>query len=108
MFPSVNSSAQEWIERGEEALRQADWPKARECFAAALQHEKIASAHDGLGQALWWLNEIEEAHKQRAAAYLAYKQHGEWGEKTPCRPIAAPGFCLFSPPVIIHPLTILR
>lgn len=80
MLPPVNSSASEWIERGEEALRQADWQRAKECFAAALQLEKIASAHDGLGQALWWLNEIEEAHKQRAAAYLSYKEQGEWGK----------------------------
>ena len=72
-------SAQTWLEQGYEALRQADWLKARDCFAAALQREKSAAAHDGLGQALWWLNDIEEAHQQRAAAYLAYKQNGQWG-----------------------------
>ena len=71
------TTAQEWSERGEEALRQADWHRARDCFAAALQLEKTPSAHDGLGQALWWLNDIEESHKQRAAAYLGYKEQGE-------------------------------
>lgn len=80
MLTPASAPAQEWIERGEEALRQANWLRAKDCFAAALQHEKTALAHDGLGQALWWLNEIEEAHKQRAAAYLSYKEQGEWGK----------------------------
>lgn len=80
ILPLVNLSPQDWIERGNEALRRADWQGAKECFAAALQQEKTAPAHDGLGQALWWLNEIESAHQQRAAAYLAYKQTGQWGK----------------------------
>lgn len=71
------SSPSSWIQAGEVALRQAQWEKARDCFASALQIEDTPFAHDGLGQALWWLNDIAAAHEHRAAAYRGYKQQGE-------------------------------
>ncbi len=74
------SSPSVWIQAGEDALRHAQWQKARDCFAAALQLEDTPFAHDGLGQALWWLNDIAAAHEHRAAAYRGYKQQQEWGK----------------------------
>ncbi|NJN94589.1 MAG: hypothetical protein HC875_11085 [Anaerolineales bacterium] len=67
------NSTQDHLAAGQTALKVADWPKARASFEAALQAEDIPEAHDGLGLALWWLNEIDAAHHHRTTAYLQYK-----------------------------------
>lgn len=64
------------LSNGWEALRQADWLAAQGCFTAVLRQTDEPAAHDGLGIALWWLNEVEKAHEQRTAAYLGYKNRG--------------------------------
>lgn len=62
---------------GHTALRTGDWPGAKLAYSAALAGQESAEAHDGLGIALWWLNEIDASHRSRTAAYLAYKQRGD-------------------------------
>ncbi|HYO49130.1 MAG TPA: hypothetical protein VEW94_04695 [Chloroflexia bacterium] len=57
-------------------MNVGDWPGARTHFEAALSMEESAKAHDGLGMALWWLNEIEAAHRHRAIAYVSFKKSG--------------------------------
>jgi uncharacterized protein HemY len=47
------------IAAGQVALKAADWHQARACFEAALNERASPEAHDGLGLALWWLNQIE-------------------------------------------------
>jgi ATP/maltotriose-dependent transcriptional regulator MalT len=69
-------SDQENITAGQAALRAADWRAARACFEAALSQQDTPEAHDGLGIALWWLNEIKASHDQRTRAYLGFKQRG--------------------------------
>jgi DNA-binding NarL/FixJ family response regulator len=64
---------------GQAALKRADWSRAKTCFEAALQAEESPAAHNGLGVALWWLNEIEAAHQHRSSAYVQYKQRGDLG-----------------------------
>ena len=59
------------------ALHSANWSRAKACFTAALQVADSPAAHDGLGLALWWLNEIPAAHAQRALAYAGFKQQGD-------------------------------
>ena len=34
----------------------------------------MPEARDGLGLALWWLNDIRASHEQRATAYVGYKK----------------------------------
>jgi ATP/maltotriose-dependent transcriptional regulator MalT len=65
---------------GQAALRAGDWRRAQAEFEAALREGASAEAHDGLGIALWWLNEIDRAHQHRTTAYLGYKQRGERGQ----------------------------
>jgi ATP/maltotriose-dependent transcriptional regulator MalT len=67
------------MEAGKAALRRADWGGARGAFEAALAEGQadIPEARDGLGLALWWLNEVSAAHEQRTQAYLGYKQQGD-------------------------------
>jgi DNA-binding NarL/FixJ family response regulator len=69
-------SDQDQIAAGQAALRIADWPAARACFEAALNQQDTPEAHDGLGIALWWLNDIRASHDHRTRAYLSFKQRG--------------------------------
>lgn len=65
------------VEQGRAALAAADWAGARTVFETALAQADIPEAHDGLGVALWWLNEVAGAHEHRTAAYTRFKQRGE-------------------------------
>ncbi len=64
------------LDAGYAALRRADWEAARAAFTAALAEVASPEAHDGLGLALWWLNEIGAAHHHRTQAFLGYQQAG--------------------------------
>ena len=66
----------EHIRNGQAALAKADWESARACFEQALQVEDSPQAHDGLGIALWWLNDIHASHRQRIQAFNGYKERG--------------------------------
>ncbi|HEY0069542.1 MAG TPA: response regulator transcription factor [Chloroflexia bacterium] len=71
-------STTDYIAAGYAALRVGDWAAARSSFEAALSAGADGpEAHDGLGQALWWFNDIEGAHQQRTLAYLGFKRQGE-------------------------------
>ncbi|HLO28445.1 MAG TPA: LuxR C-terminal-related transcriptional regulator, partial [Anaerolineales bacterium] len=62
---------------GQSALKSANWQAAKKQFENALREADTPEAHDGLGLALWWLNEISAAHEQRTLAYLGYKSNGD-------------------------------
>jgi uncharacterized protein HemY len=65
------SSVETQVANGWAALKVAKWQAAKQAFEAALQVQDTPAAHDGLGIALWWLNELSTSHEQRAAAYSA-------------------------------------
>jgi ATP/maltotriose-dependent transcriptional regulator MalT len=65
------------IAAGQTALQAGDWRAAQTAFEAALSEQDSPEAQDGLGVALWWLNEIDRAHQHRSAAYLGYKKRGD-------------------------------
>ena len=64
------------ISLGQSALTKADWAEAKKHFEDALLESDAPDARDGLGLALWWLNDISGSHKQRTQAYLGYKSNG--------------------------------
>lgn len=66
----------ETISAGRTALASAHWAEAKRQFEIALKDSDTPEAHDGLGLALWWLNEIPASHEQRTLAYLGYKSSG--------------------------------
>ena len=68
---------QDMILSGLTALKNADWPNARNIFEQCVKQEDSAEAQDGLGIALWWLNEIRESHQHRMRAFASYKNRGE-------------------------------
>jgi ATP/maltotriose-dependent transcriptional regulator MalT len=65
------------ISEGQSALEHVNWVEAKKQFEAALKESDTPEARDGLGLALWWLNEISEAHEQRTLAYRGYKENGD-------------------------------
>src|SRR5688572_10473254 len=54
---------------GREALETSRWEDARAAFAAALAERDTPDAHDGLGQALWFLSEVEAGIAARERAF---------------------------------------
>lgn len=74
---SEHNSWQAALSAGHADLRQAKWDAARTHFEASLRAHETPAAHDGLGLALWWLNDVPAAHRHRIAAYSGYRQVGE-------------------------------
>jgi ATP/maltotriose-dependent transcriptional regulator MalT len=64
------------ITAGQTALKNAKWQEAKKHFEDALKISESAEARDGLGLALWWLNDISASHEHRRLAYLGYKSNG--------------------------------
>ena len=71
----------EWIRDGGElggawaSLRRAEWISARERFAAQLEfNPQDPEALDGLGRALWWLGERQQAIARRQEAYTIFRR----------------------------------
>jgi len=64
------------ISLGQSALTKANWATAKQHFEDALLESDAPDARDGLGLALWWLNDISGSHEQRTQAYLGYKSNG--------------------------------
>jgi DNA-binding NarL/FixJ family response regulator len=65
-----------YLTAGQTALSKADWSNAKAAFQAALKEEDCPEAHDGLGIALWWLNNIDSSHQHRTTAFSEYKKRG--------------------------------
>lgn len=68
------------VERGEHALQAGDWAAARRSFEEALDQEATAEAHQGLGRALWWLQDTAGSIRHHQLSYRAYRRRGEFGE----------------------------
>lgn len=66
-----------FVSAGWSALKNAKWQEAKENFEEALNLSESPEARDGLGLALWWLNDISASHEQRTLAYLGYKSNGK-------------------------------
>lgn len=73
------SAARDELLAGRAALGAADWAAARSAFERALLAADSPEAHDGLGLALWWLNDIPAAHHHRALAYRGFMERGAAG-----------------------------
>ena len=69
-------ASSESIFLGQSALANAKWEEAKKQFETALLDSDTPETRDGLGLALWWLNDISGSHEQRTQAYLGYKANG--------------------------------
>jgi DNA-binding CsgD family transcriptional regulator len=66
----------EYLEAGHTALERCDWPSARASFERAVAARGGAEALEGLGQALFFLNESAAALEARERAYAGYREAG--------------------------------
>ena len=64
---------------GEEALASGDWAVAKATFERVLSDGNSARAEEGLGRALWWLQDTEGAIAHLERAYAAHREEGEFG-----------------------------
>jgi tetratricopeptide (TPR) repeat protein len=58
-------------------LERGEWELARSCFEETLRDDESAEALDGLGQALWWLKDVEAAIERRQRAFLLFRDQGK-------------------------------
>jgi hypothetical protein len=65
------------VAEGHGALASGEWAAARAAFEAALAVEEVPEALDGLGRALWWLRESEQAVVYRERAYSGFRRDGQ-------------------------------
>jgi tetratricopeptide (TPR) repeat protein len=75
--PMSVAAEAEFCIRGEKALASGDFETARDAFAAALERVETADARDGLGRALWWIGDVDDALDQRERAYALYRRAGD-------------------------------
>ncbi|MGH2776497.1 MAG: LuxR C-terminal-related transcriptional regulator [Actinomycetota bacterium] len=68
------------VDRAWSALAAGDWEAAKEGFAAAVEHDSSPEAADGLGRALWWLDDVSAAIEVRTTAYGAYRRANKMEE----------------------------
>jgi len=73
----MEALAPEKLAEGYEALGSGEWSQARRAFEAVLAVEDSPEALDGLGRALWWLREGEQAVVQRERAYSGFRRAGD-------------------------------
>lgn len=67
------------IEQGQAALETGDWEAARVAFEAVVAVGEDPAALEGLGYALWWLNDLPSAQRMHERAYTRYKEIGDPG-----------------------------
>ena len=68
---------QKLMAAGQSGLSNADWAGAKAQFEESLRYKDSPQAHNGLGIALWWLNDISASHHHRTIAYNSFKQQGD-------------------------------
>lgn len=74
-----SAAAEVGVAEGYEALASGDCEAARAAFESALSVEEFPEALDGLGRALWWLRESEQAVVHRERAYSGFRRDGQLG-----------------------------
>ncbi len=67
----------ELLERGERTLRAGDWDGARAAFEAALERDPSPDAEEGLGRALWWLQDLDGAMLHLERAYAGFRDEDD-------------------------------
>jgi hypothetical protein len=75
------------VSQGLAALAGADWEGARRAFSSAIETCEDPAALEGLGEALWWLNDLAECHATMRRAYRRYRSTNQ--------PVAAARVAIF-------------
>ncbi len=70
----MTNDLQAFLSQGQGALEEADWERARTSFQAALDLSGVAEAWHGLGEACWWLGDLEGTLANFEKAYTAFRR----------------------------------
>jgi DNA-binding CsgD family transcriptional regulator/predicted negative regulator of RcsB-dependent stress response len=62
---------------GHALLARGDWPSARAAFEAACTRQESPEALEGLGTAVWWLDDAGAVFAARERAYRLYRRRGD-------------------------------
>lgn len=62
---------------GRAALTRGDWQEARDAFEGVVADSERPEALEGLGWALWWMDEVQPSFEVRERAYRAYLGRGD-------------------------------
>jgi len=73
----VNAEQPSEIAAGLAALAVGDWEAARLAFAAAVDENEAPEALEGLGRALWWLQDQDGAIQGFERAYAGFRGRGD-------------------------------
>jgi DNA-binding CsgD family transcriptional regulator len=70
----VASESDVRLVEAEQALKAGNWAAAKRLYEAALERDEKPEALVGLGNALWWLEEIEASLRCRERAYAEFRR----------------------------------
>jgi DNA-binding CsgD family transcriptional regulator len=70
----VDDGATTPVEHAAAALRAGEWEAARDAYRAVMEAESSGETLFGVGIALWWLGETEEALRSWEQAYAAFQR----------------------------------
>jgi len=75
--PRVTETLGALVGSGSAALQRADWTAARDAFRAALDEDETPEALSGLGNALWWMDDLRQSVECRERAYAGFRRRGD-------------------------------
>jgi DNA-binding CsgD family transcriptional regulator len=75
-------SAREQLAAGSAAMAKGEWATALDEFRSAWSETESADALDGVGRALWWLNDPAGSLELRARAFALFRRERRDGEAT--------------------------
>jgi DNA-binding NarL/FixJ family response regulator len=73
----ADTTTEELLTEGWQALARTDWERGRSLFEAAAERNESAGALEGLSLAAWWLDDAETMFSMRERAYRLYRRDGD-------------------------------
>lgn len=73
----VTSDVPERLAAAARAMKAGDWSAAKHAFETVLEQHESPEALAGLGDALWWLGETENAIRHQERAYAAFRRRSD-------------------------------
>jgi DNA-binding CsgD family transcriptional regulator/SAM-dependent methyltransferase len=76
--PPMDRKVEEWLADGDAAIGAGRWAEARAAFERVLaEGDPLPAALYGLGEALWWLGEIEPGIRSVERSFAEFRRRGE-------------------------------
>lgn len=75
--PMSTDEARALLARAEEWLARGQWQAAREAFERVQSLAEVPEALEGLGVAVWWLDDAKAVFEVRERAYQLYRRRGD-------------------------------